>query len=182
MKRSALPCCCRGLLGAILGAIFPQAAAAETWQQEQPVAAEVLDALRGGYVSTGGPAFTFGADIRTLINGATVLETSIAWSTSEGIMAAPAANAGGQLSGDDSVTTVVFSSTDGATSVSHRIGPDRLANIVLTSASDQIIRQETAVTLGLPAFAETQVGLRSSLHALRLTDEVQTAGRGALGN
>lgn len=127
----------------------PKEADAAPWGA---MSADELARVRGGYLSAGGLVFDFGAVVRTYVDGGLVMETTLNW-TPQGAQA---------LSG--SVAPSVTDLAGGGTTVLHALGPSQLANVVLNTASNRDIRQDTDITLTLPGFASTQRDLQ--LHGL----------------
>lgn len=124
-----------------------------------------LDRQRGGFMTPLGLDIGFGAVVRTTINGALALETRLTWDPGQGpptktvtagaeSLDLAAASAGGihlpantpqEWSG-----VVVPAGDGGATAVLHQLGASGITNMVLNTADNRDIRQDTDVTLTVP--------------------------------
>ena len=131
-----------------------------------------LERIRGGYVTAGGLTLDFGAVTRTLVDGRLALETAVTW-TPEGVRVTrlDGGAAGAAATTPDlrpgSLGEAAFVTADGRSAVIQRVTADGLANVVLNTASGRTIRQDTQVTLTLPAFQATQGRMSDAMTASR---------------
>jgi hypothetical protein len=148
-RRSAAPLLLAMLLSC--GPAFAQESAV-------PLDDEVLAAQRGGLLTPLGLDIGFGASVRTYVDGSLALETRLIW-TAEGVLsermfeseAAKALTA--DLAKVDPGSPV---SVAPGTTVIHDLSQGRIASIVLNTANDRNIRQDTDVTLHLPQLPDLQ--------------------------
>jgi hypothetical protein len=169
----------RGLLLLNL-AMFVLAGAARA---EEPAAAAIepldeaaLADTRGGLQTHLGVDIGFGASVRTYVDGSLALETRLTW-TADGPVssrvfegeAAAAAGAAGGLSQPVDIAKGVR--------VVHDLTENRIASVVLNTANDRTIRQETDVTLHLPQLPE----LQQRIAAERITQALQAIAPQAAG-
>lgn len=165
----------------------PEAAAADP-QARTPVAASAAptalgeDALaetRGGLATPLGVDIGFGATVRTYVDGTLALETRLTWSA-EGALAE-------RTFESDAVRHLAPTGADRAvgaqvlvapgTSVVHDLAQNRIASVVLNTASDRTIRQETDVSLHLPQLPDIQ----QRIAAERLSQSLQALSPSASG-
>lgn len=147
-----------------------------------------LTAARGQLVTGAGLTFGFGARVRTYVDGALSLESTLAL-TDRGLVSqkgSPAASTAGEapaspqpalqsgaaaaagginLPGVNPSDVVVLPGDGGATALLQTLTADQISNIVLNTANNRDVRQEVDLTFVLPGFSETQA--LSSLQALR---------------
>jgi hypothetical protein len=119
---------------------------------------EALAAHRGGLQTPLGVDIGFGASVRTYVDGSLALETRLTW-TAEGVQSvrmfeseAAKALTGGLANGDPGSPVSVAPGT----TVIHDLSEGRIASIVLNTANDRHIRQDTDVTLHLPQLPDLQ--------------------------
>lgn len=149
----------------------------------------LLAELRGG-LRAGGLDLEFAANVRTLVNGALVLEsalnltpggTAVTHSTmpgtgvdattlsfASGRGSAPAGILPAHLAGLTGQTGVVIEDPSGITAALHSVTREQILGVVFTSASDQQIRQEITVDVTVANFGQFQNAARSALHSGRL--------------
>jgi hypothetical protein len=149
------------MIARILGAMALSGlmlAAAPAWAQ--PMSEAALDEHRGGLMTPTGMEIGFGAAIRTIVDGRLALETQLNW-TDQG---AQSVQSGG------GTWTELPSPTGGATRVMHDLTDNRIASVVINTANDRVIRQETDITLHLPQLAEFQQQIAAERVATMLAD------------
>lgn len=157
---------------------------------------EHLAALRGG-LRVGGLDMDFAANVRTLVNGTLVLE-SITSLTPGGALAtqssmptvgldpqtlsfvsgqggAPPGALPATLSGLAGHTGVVVEDPTGLTTALHSVTREQILGVVLTTASDQQIRQEINVEVTVSNFGRFQESVRSALFSGRLLGSLSHA-------
>ena len=155
-----------------------------------------LAALRGG-LRVGGLDMEFAANVRTLVNGTLVLESTTSLTpggmlTTQSSMPTVGVNpqtlsfvsgqGGGQstvlpatLSGLAGHTGVVVEDPSGLTTALHSVTRDQILGVVLTTASDQQIRQEINVEVTVANFGRFQESVRSALFRGRLLGSLSHA-------
>jgi len=161
------------LAGALMSLWSPFAATAA----ERLLSDDELADQRGGLQTPGGFEVGFGASVRTFVDGQLVLETRLTW-TDRGVQTQRIAGAGdvAALPGDFSAT--IPGVTGGATQVLQNLSAGRIANIVLNTASNRTIRQDTDITLVVPQLA----GLQRQVTTDRIAASLQSALGSALRN
>lgn len=140
----------------------PLKAQCAAWEQMAPVADAVLEEQRGGFLVANGVAFDFGAVMRTFVDGQLALETTLTWTQAGAITQQTAysavpvststiqtalANAG--LTGSALAGASSFTANGGQTTLIQNASNGALTNAILTTASNQAITQDLAVTLTL---------------------------------
>lgn len=151
-----------------------------------------LAALRGG-MRAGGLDLMFAANVRTLVNGALVLESAVNLTPGgttvtqsnmpgTGVDATTLSFVSGQgaqpqalpagLSGLAGQMGVVVEDSSGITTALHSVTREQILSVVLTSASDQQIRQEINVDVTIANFGEFQNAARSALLSGRLLENL----------
>lgn len=162
---------------------MPKPIASET----APLADADLAGARGGFTILGGQELNFSAVMRSYVDGSLVLESRLsvgdqgrllsssatgaplAASTVDGLAAA------GLTLGASADGSPTFVSEDNKTVFVHRAADGQLANLLVNTASQRALRQETALTLNLPGFEATQSAMREGLAARALADDIRTA-------
>lgn len=165
MTRRILALACAATLG--LGA--PTAA----WSQYgQPLDDAELDAARGGLMTPMGFEIGFGASVRTFVDGQLALETRLTWTqqgvNTERVFEAPLAP-GVNIGWGEGLPSL----NGGDTRIIHDLTQDRIASLVINTASDRNIRQDTDITLRLPQLPQLQQQMA--------IDRVSAALQSALG-
>jgi hypothetical protein len=121
---------------------------------------EELDGQRGGLQTPLGFDVGFGATVKTFVDGTLALETRLSW-TETGPQMEQVANQLGSITGapvrlgalnDGALTSLA----GGVTTVIHDLTMDRIASLILNTADNRTIRQETDITLVLPQLADLQ--------------------------
>ena len=121
-----------------------------------------LDALRGGLRTPDGLEFGFGAVVRTIVDGGLALESQLTWTDKGAVETVTGGALGGlegaSLPGGASVDWkgVVLPGDGGQTTVLHNLDGGALQNVILNTASNRDLRQETAITLNVPALDQLQ--------------------------
>ncbi len=172
------------------------AAEAQPFDAIPTVSPDALAAQRGG-LRVGGLDMEFAANVRTLVNGALVLET-ITNLTPGGTTSTqarmPASGAPAQtlrfvsgqgnaqanalpanLSGLVGQTGVVIEDPTGVTTALHNVTREQILGVIFTSASNQQIRQEINVEVTVSNFGRFQEAARSALFSGRLLGSLSAA-------
>jgi hypothetical protein len=161
------------LAGALVSAWFPIAAsAAETRLTDDELADQ-----RGGLRTPSGLEIGFAASLRTLIDGRLVLATRLTW-TDQGVKTQQVADSGDVTASPGGFTATVPGQTGGATQVVQGFSAGQITNIVMNTASNRTIQQDTAITLVIPMLA----GLQQQVAADRIAASLQSALGSALRN
>jgi len=157
---------------------------------------ELLAALRGG-LRAGGLDLEFAANVRTLVNGTLVLESTtnltpggatVTHSTMPGTSVDPATLSfisglgNGQssalpasLAGLAGQTGVVIEDPSGITTALHSVTREQILGVLFTTASGQQIRQEINVDVTVANFGRFQEAARSALFNGRLIGSLNFA-------
>jgi len=131
-----------------------------------------LDHVRGGYVSAGGFTFDFGALLQTFVDGRLALESSLsltsAGTTTSVIIAdrsdaEPLDAASVSASGVDLAGThgrgVAIEGIGGVTTLIQDLSQNAIRNLVINTAQDRNILQNTSITITMPNLIELQQGI-----------------------
>ncbi|MFN3523635.1 MAG: hypothetical protein ACK4YQ_15415 [Phenylobacterium sp.] len=143
-----------------------------------PLGEAALDQQRGGLRTPDGLEFGFGAVVRTFVDGAMALETHVTWTDQgpvemSGLGAAPQALA--LPGGAEAWRGLVLPGDGGATTILHKLDDGQVRNVILNTANNRDIRQETEVTLNVPALDEVQRQALSAQTAMRLDEAMADA-------
>jgi hypothetical protein len=157
----------------------------------KPVGDDELSQSRGGFFTVDGIEFDFGANVQTLVNGQLALQTNVQWTPAGASVQQVSGNITNSISIPASQLTALFGSTGGVVSangvqitspsgsieVAANVTGGQVQNLVVNSASNQAITQNTAVTLAVYNFAAWQQAL--TLHAVsgQLASDVLAASR-----
>lgn len=162
--------CRAGFILAILAGAVCGSAHGQDTDDLEPIAADELAKLRGGYLVADGVSFDFAADILSTIDGQPVLVTRVVW-TPNGVVHVDAA--GQPVAAPPSgPAEIVIPGIGGATVLGHRLVDGQLLGVVLNSANGREIRQDLNVTLTLPGFAEIQQEMVQTLTGLQIGRDV----------
>ncbi|MDB5480242.1 MAG: hypothetical protein JWO83_1295 [Caulobacteraceae bacterium] len=147
-----------------------------------PMSDAELDDVRGGFVTAGGITFGFGAVEKTYVDGRLALLTTLTLGDNGAI--ASLTTAGPGLTAADPALAARLGlaaggafSLGGAVTLAQGVSGNQLLNLVINTASNKVIRQDTAVNLVLPNFTQlsrsaamfqTSAGLSSGLNAATL--------------
>ncbi|HEY8570970.1 hypothetical protein [Phenylobacterium sp.] len=171
-----------GAIGALIAE--PAMAQAADVQTPDPPAAltdRALGEQRGGLATPLGVDIGFGASVRTYVDGSLALETRLTW-TADGVQAdrvfesEAARSLTASQAGNPTRAPVQVAA---GTSVIHDLAANRIASVILNTANDRVIRQETDVTLHLPQLPDLQQRIGSERLGQALQGlSPQAAGRG----
>lgn len=157
---------------------------------------EHLATLRGGF-RVGGLDMEFAANVRTLVNGTLVLESTTSLTPggslatqsnmpTVGVNPQTLSFVSGQGSGQSTPlpaslsglaghTGVVVEDPTGLTTALHSVTREQILGVILTTASDQQIRQEINVEVTVSNFGQFQESVRSALFSGRLLGSLSHA-------
>ncbi|MFI4967042.1 MAG: hypothetical protein ACHP9T_16955 [Caulobacterales bacterium] len=124
---------------------------------------------RGGIMTPIGIDIGFAANVRTFVDGQLALETTLTWTdqgpvtgTTGALAAAPVAGLPGGLS------ALLPGLSGGSTQILQDLSNQRIASVIVNSASDRNIRQDTDITLTIPQLQALQHGFAASRIASNL--------------
>ncbi|WP_454760890.1 hypothetical protein [Caulobacter segnis] len=173
-------------LVALLGG--PVAAQTHAPPPALPALADIeLADSRGGFTILNGQDLSFSAVMRSYVDGCLVLESRLSAGdqgrllSSTGSSAPLAAStldglaAAGLTLGTSLDGSPVYVSDDRRTVFLHRVGDGQIASLLVNTASQRDLRQETNLVLDLPGFDLTQAAMREGLAARALADDIRTA-------
>ena len=146
--------------------------AGPAWSQsDAPMGDVELHGLRGGIATPLGFDIGFAASMHTFVDGTLALETRLVW-TSDGLqtLSTPGAPQPGVSLG--AATSPAF---DDGTRIMHDLTENRVASVVINTASNRTIRQETNITLHLPQLPQMQRQMAFDRMASTLQNAVSAA-------
>lgn len=139
-----------------------------------PLSDAELDTLRGGIQTPLGLDIGFGATVRTFVNGQLALETRLTWTDAGPVTSETRADLSSITGGPVFVGRLgeaVASTPGGATTILHDLADGRIASVIINTADNRTIRQETSITLTLPQLAD----LQSRIAGAQLSNAIQSA-------
>ncbi|MBN9590178.1 MAG: SPOR domain-containing protein [Alphaproteobacteria bacterium] len=144
-----------------------------------------LAGMRGGFFLAGGAQFDFGASVRTMVNGQLALQSNVQWTQGGAVVqqvvgpnAAPIAPAQlAQLFGgsDGAQMGVTVPAPSGSTAVLTNLASGQVQNVLLNTASNQTVSQNTDVLLTIYNLPQLQQQVGQQLLAVRLANEIAAA-------
>jgi hypothetical protein len=115
-----------------------------------------LDEVRGGFITADGYTFAFAAVVTTYIDGSLALQSTLRLDSGGANMttvygAIPGARTGsaGGVNLAGATATLEVPGSGGETTIVQNVSPTSLVNLVINTANNQVIRQNTTVTLTL---------------------------------
>lgn len=166
----------RWFLGALA---LPLLSAVPAWSA--PMTNPELAAQRGGVMTPLGIDLGFAADVRTSVDGHLALETRLTW-TDHGIetqRTGDLAGVAGQSAGR--FTAVLPGVGGGQTQILQDLTNGRIASVILNSASNRNITQETNIRLTLPQLSQLQQQVAAGRLAATLQGALGLALQGSTG-
>ena len=144
-----------------------------------PLTSDELKAQVGGLRTPSGIEFGLGAVITTYVDGQQALQSHLTW-TDQGIRQT---TDGGSLTGaaaagihvDGSTPGLFLPGQNGGTVVLHDLGDGRIGSVVLNTADNRDIRQETVVNLDIPQLQQLQQDYAGQKFQMTLQDSVSRA-------
>lgn len=168
----------------VLLAASPTAGAAQTAQDDAaPLSDAELSGLRGGWLTAAGVTFNFGVVMRTFVEDRLALETRLTWTPDgpvterwsdpqHGVALGDAIDSlaaeGVNLDGLARLDGLVLDGDGGATVVLHALGEGAIQNLVLNTADNRSIRQDTQIDLAI----QDLPGLQRTISVQRLGGEI----------
>lgn len=168
----------------VLFAASPTAGAAQTAQDDAaPLSDAELSGLRGGWLTAAGVTFNFGVVMRTFVEDRLALETRLTWTPDgpvterwsdpqHGVALGDAIDSlaaeGVNLDGLARLDGLVLDGDGGATVVLHALGEGAIQNLVLNTADNRSIRQDTQIDLAI----QDLPGLQRTISVQRLGGEI----------
>ena len=159
----------------MIAAAFLAFVAGPAWSQSaDPLKDVELHELRGGIATPLGFDIGFAASIRTFVDGTLALETRLVWAPDglqtqslpgtpqPGVILGAAGSSPGPVAGGD-------------TRILHDLMENRVASVVINTASNRTIRQETDITLRLPQLPQMQQQMAFDRMASTLQNAVGAA-------
>jgi len=123
---------------------------------------------RGGIMTPLGLDIGFGATVRTYVDGQLALETRLTWTADGPVTQTTAGAASADAAG---AWTATLPGIGGDTRILHDLADGHVANVVVNTASNRDIRQDTSVTLTLPQLPQ----LQRQFGAERIASSLQNA-------
>jgi hypothetical protein len=141
--------------------------------------------MRGGFFLAGGAQFDFGASVRTMVNGQLALQSTVKW-TQGGPMVQQAAGPGttpippvqlAQLFGGNAGAQMGVSvpASSGSTAVLANVASGQIQNVLLNTASNQTVTQNTDVLLTIYNLPQLQQQIGQQLLSSRLANDMAAA-------
>jgi hypothetical protein len=148
--------------------------AADPFADVAPVSTETLQSERAGFFTADGLQFGFAAVMQTTVDGQLVLTSTVTLEDNGSVSRQTTITPGGltvipvndaqQLSEQTGLSLagvngsgVVIKSSSGVTAVVDNVASNQLQNLVINTASGQMITQNTAVTVNLPGVSSAQL-------------------------
>ena len=144
-----------------------------------PLTSDELKEQVGGLRTPTGIEFGLGAIITTYIDGQQALQSHLTWTdhgvveTTDGGSLAGAAGAG--INVDGSTPGLFLPGQNGGTVVLHDLGDGRIGSVVLNTADNRDIRQETVINLDIPQLQNLQQDFANQKVTMNLQDSVSRA-------
>ncbi|HTM79637.1 hypothetical protein [Asticcacaulis sp.] len=144
-----------------------------------PLTPEELREQVGGLRTPTGIEFGLGAIITTYVDGQQALQSHLTWTdqgvveTTDGGSLAGAAGAGIHV--DGSVPGLYLPGQNGGTVVLHDLGDGRIGSVVLNTADNRDIRQETVINLDIPQLQNLQQDFANQKLEMNLQDSLSRA-------
>ncbi len=158
---------------------FPAFAQEDMMANATPLSIEELREQVGGLRTPTGIEFGFGAIITTYVDGQQTLQSHLTWTdqgavqTTDGGSLTGAAAAGIHI--DGTVPGLYLPGENGGTVVLHDLGDGRIGSVVLNTADNRDIRQETVINLDIPQLQTLQQDYANQKLTMNLQDSVSRA-------
>ncbi len=167
--------CAIGLVLALstLTAGAARAEEAEVWRR--PLSDRVLNDIRGGFVTADGVTFVFGVSLQTFVNGQLALTSNLSVTGDGAPLRSVAAPDAGALSQSAHAALLTLGSGAANTTLLQQLGGGGIQNVVSTSASNQVIAQNTNLNLTLAGFQQNQQVYQTGQIISNLTSQLNFA-------
>lgn len=193
-RRKALALACCGVLA--LSALLATRPGLCAWLRDvfaglEPLRAAEMNELRGGFRTEFGLDLSFGAVVRTTLDGQRIYETRMTltpdgwqvtpWTSTRGGAAAAARLAALEdraLAGFDGV--VLEGRDGGLMAALHRLDGGQIGNVVINSSREHALRQDLEVTITARNFGGFQRTLRASASGAHAIGPLREATLGSL--
>lgn len=165
--------------------VVMSAAPPPAWAEPALLTDAELDGQRGGLQTPLGFDIGFGASVKTFVDGTLALETRISW-TDTGLRSEQVVNELSSIAGapvrlgalnDGALNSIAAGG--GATTVIHDLTMDRIASLIVNTADNRTIRQETDITLVLPQLIDLQQRIAADRLSSTLSSSLGLAMRDA---
>jgi hypothetical protein len=152
----------------------------DTTANVAPLSLEELKEQVGGLRTPNGIEFGLGAIITTYVDGQQALQSHLTW-TDQGVVqttdgAGSLAGAGGAgINVGNSIPGIYLAGENGGTVVLHDLGDGRIGSVVLNTADNRDIRQETVINLDIPQLQQLQQDYAGQKLDMNLQDSISRA-------
>jgi hypothetical protein len=130
----------------------------------EPMSDSDLDTVRGGFLTADGFTFSFGAVVSTYVNGNLALQTTLNLTSAGPAVTQTAGAIAGALPLSDAAAAginlgsisgqgVLAPGNGGYTAIIQNLTQNQILSLIVNSASNQTILQNTAITLTIPNLA-----------------------------
>lgn len=144
-----------------------------------PMSEDELSRERAGLLTPIGVEIGFGATMRTYVDGSLVLETRLTWTDQGPVKVVLGDVTATGLPPSAASTLTIPAVAGGATQIIQDLSGARIASVILNTASDRHIRQDTDVTLFLPQLPQLQGAFGAEQISLRLRSALGLALQGS---
>ena len=152
-------------------------------QTVKPLDDAALASETGGFSTPGGLQFNFGAMVSTYVDGRLALQSQLTWTaqgpvttstaTASDDAIAAARAAGIQIGGTPAGAFIP--GINGGTFVLHDLDGQHLDDVVVNTADNRDIRQETSIYLNIPDLPQYQAASAAQQAQMQLQDSVDSA-------
>jgi hypothetical protein len=133
----------------------------------------------GGLRTPSGIEFGFGAVVNTYVDGKLQLQSQLTFTDHGAIKVnspgVPGDTAGSGITVSGPVPGIFLPATNGGTVILHDLGDGRIGSVVLNTADNRDIRQDTILNLNIPDLQNFQKDVTGQVFSAKLQDAVQRA-------
>lgn len=139
---------------------------------------QALAGERGGILTAGGLDIGFAATVHTYVDGQLALESKLTWTATGAVVerSTGPAVAGVTVQSAGPATGAPIILAGGATTILHDLSGSRIASLVVNTANNRAIRQDTDIVLNLPQLPQLQQQMAQD----RIASELQSSLAAAL--